>query len=178
MFRWLLRQLADYLRLFLFASGVLLGVQAPGYMQQYQQRVDAHLIEAKHNLSGFQVTADRYFNGNIYKLIAHYKQSNDPVFKQDAISIGAIYQRVELLQAEHLAMSQHPIQQAWHLFHNANEQLRLEAFHAFNFTVPLSPFAILWGIGFAVILLLSIDTTAFTCRKCVSKLRGHRHSHS
>ncbi|GAB2687279.1 DUF2937 family protein [Aliiglaciecola aliphaticivorans] len=178
MIRWLLRQFADYLRLFLFASGVLIGVQAPGFMQQYQQRVDAHLTEAKQNLSGFQVTANRHFGGNIEKLIAHYSESNDPVFQQDANSIRAIYQRVELLQAENFAMSQHPIKQAWHLIHDADEQLRLEAFQGFNFTVPLSPLAILWGIGFAVILLLSIDTTTFTCRKCVAKLRNHQHSHS
>ncbi|GAA6186049.1 DUF2937 family protein [Aliiglaciecola sp. NS0011-25] len=178
MIRWLVRQFADYLRLFLFASGVLLGVQAPGFMQQYQQRVEAHLLEAKQNLAGFQFTADRYFSGNIKKLIAYYKESNDPVFKQDAISISSIYQRVELLEAEYTAMSQHPLKQAWHLVQDADEQLRLEAFQSFNFTVPLSPLAIIWGLGFAVILLLTIDTTAFTCRKCAAKLRGHHHSHS
>ncbi|GAC15067.1 DUF2937 family protein [Aliiglaciecola lipolytica] len=178
MIKWLLRQFADYLRLFLFAGGVLIGVQAPGFMQQYQQRVEAHMLEAKQNLAGFQFTADRYFDGSIEKLIAYYRASDDPVFKQDANSITAIYQRVELLEGEFAAMSQHPVKQAWHLINDADEQLRLEAFHGFNFTVPLNPLALLWGLGIAILLLLTIDTTVFTCRKCAEKLRGHQHHHS
>lgn len=178
MIKWLLRQFADYLRLFLFAGGVLIGVQAPGFMQQYQQRVEAHLLEAQQSLAGFQFTADRYFDGSIKNLIEYYQASKDPVFKQDANSITAIYQRVELLTGEYSAMSQHPVKQAWHLLQGADEQLRMEAFHGFNFTVPLNLMALIWGLGIALILLLAIDSTAYTCRKCASKLRGHQHHHS
>ncbi|MDC0601963.1 DUF2937 family protein, partial [Aliiglaciecola sp.] len=95
----MLKLIGDYLRLILFASSVLVGVQVPGFISQYEQRVDAHLIEAKQNLQGFQFTADRYFNGDMKKLIAHYRASDDEVFIQDANSIESIYSRVSLLTA-------------------------------------------------------------------------------
>ena len=39
--------LRSYLRLLLFACGLLAGVQVPGLMDQYGKRVDAHLRENK-----------------------------------------------------------------------------------------------------------------------------------
>ncbi len=46
--------LREYLRLATFALSMLIGLQLPGFMNQYQQRVDAHLKEAQHNLGGFR----------------------------------------------------------------------------------------------------------------------------
>ena len=46
--------LLSYLRLVLFAAGLLIGVQVPGFISDYAKRVEAHLIEAQTGLSGFQ----------------------------------------------------------------------------------------------------------------------------
>ena len=45
--------LLSYLRLVLFAAGLLIGVQVPGFINDYAKRVEAHLIEAQAGLSGF-----------------------------------------------------------------------------------------------------------------------------
>ena len=39
--------LLSYLRLVLFAIGLLVGVQVPGFINDYAKRVEAHLIEAQ-----------------------------------------------------------------------------------------------------------------------------------
>jgi len=70
----------DYLRLILFAAGLLTGVQVPAFVDQYQKRLDAHMLEAKQSLSGFQQTADRYFAGDVQPLITHYRNNQDKVF--------------------------------------------------------------------------------------------------
>ena len=44
--------LLSYLRLVLFAAGLLIGVQVPGFINDYAKRVEAHLIEAQAGLSG------------------------------------------------------------------------------------------------------------------------------
>jgi uncharacterized membrane protein len=47
----------SYLRLVLFAFGLLVGVQVPGFITDYQQRADAHRNEALQSLQGFRATA-------------------------------------------------------------------------------------------------------------------------
>ncbi|RML78834.1 hypothetical protein APX70_05575, partial [Pseudomonas syringae pv. maculicola] len=37
----------SYLRLVLFTTGLLFGVQVPGFISDYSKRVEAHLIEAQ-----------------------------------------------------------------------------------------------------------------------------------
>jgi hypothetical protein len=44
----------SYLRLVLFTLGLLVGVQVPGFINDYAKRVEAHLIEAQTGLAGFQ----------------------------------------------------------------------------------------------------------------------------
>lgn len=40
----------SYLRLLLFTLGLLLGVQVPGFIDDYAKRVDAHRLEAAQNI--------------------------------------------------------------------------------------------------------------------------------
>ena len=79
--------LRSYLRLMLFTCGLLLGVQVPGLINDYSQRVQAHLLESREGLKGFQQTAQRFFNGDLDALVRHYRASDDPVFNSDANSI-------------------------------------------------------------------------------------------
>ena len=76
--------LLSYLRLVLFAAGLLIGVQVPGFISDYAKRVEAHLIEAQTSLSGFQGTANQFFKGDMQALVAHYRASEDPIFRSDA----------------------------------------------------------------------------------------------
>ena len=63
--------ISDYVRLLSFALGLLLGIQVPAFVDQYAKRVDAHWREARTNLGEFQLDADRYFNGDMQRLISH-----------------------------------------------------------------------------------------------------------
>ena len=77
----------SYLRLVLFTLGLLIGVQVPGFINDYANRVEAHLIEAQTGLAGFQNTANQFFKGDLQALVAHYQSSDDPVFRSDASSL-------------------------------------------------------------------------------------------
>ena len=43
----------SYLRLLVFAFGLLVGVQVPGFIDDYTKRVDAHRAESEQSLLGF-----------------------------------------------------------------------------------------------------------------------------
>lgn len=173
----ILRLLKDYMRLGVFALGLLIGLQVPAFVEQYDHRVNAHLLEAEQNLSGFQFTADRYFDGSIEKLINHYRNSRDPVFNQDANSIESIYNRVNFLQAESLKLQQSSLFKAIHVFTQPAPTLFDETVRHYNYTVPLSPLALIWGVVCALALALLIDSLLGGCVYCVQRLRGKSGQH-
>jgi hypothetical protein len=149
--------LRHYLRLVIFTVGLLLGVQAPGFVDQYAKRVSAHYLEVKHNFAGFQQAADQYFNGDVQALVAHHLASPDPVFKGEAKTIGALFARIKMLAAELDAMSGSSISRLIHVIVNPNREILKETSDAYSYTVPLSPDAIAYGITVGLVVALAIE---------------------
>lgn len=149
--------LRHYLRLVVFTVGLLLGVQAPGFVDQYAKRVSAHYIEVKHNFAGFQQAADQYFNGNVEALVAHHLASPDPVFKGEAKTIGALFARIKLLAAELDAMSGSSISRLIHVAVHPNREILKETSDAYSYTVPLSPDAIFYGVSVGLVIALALE---------------------
>ncbi len=94
----------SYLRLALFALGLLVGVQVPGFIDDYSKRVEAHRIESEQGLKGFRETAKRFFKGDLVALVGHYQASADPVMRSDAQSLGTLVERSAFLERESKAM--------------------------------------------------------------------------
>ncbi len=146
-----------YIRLIIFAAGLLIGIQVPNFTDQYHKRVDAHLTEAKFNISGFKKTANKYFKGNVADLIKYYEASSDPVFQADAKSVKSIYFRVKMLLKELVALNQTWYSKAYHVFCHSNEAIFNETLAQYSYTVPLNQIAIAWGIGFGFFMSLLIE---------------------
>ncbi len=147
----------DYARLTLFFCCVLVGVQIPGVLTLYQQRLDAHLNEAQQALGGFEQTARRHFDGDLQALVSHYRRSPDPVFRQDADSVAAIVERVTMLTDEQRAMAGGQLAQLWHLIGFADPQLRQDTLDNYRYQVQLTPTAIGWGLGVALLLSVLVE---------------------
>ena len=96
--------LRSYLRLTLFAFGLLVGIQVPGFIEAYAQHVEARRLEAQQGLQGFQQTAQRFFGGDLDAPVQHYQDSNDPVFQSDAQSVEQLVSRARMLEREWQAM--------------------------------------------------------------------------
>ena len=148
----------EYCRLVVFTVGLLIGVQIPAFIDQYEKRVDAHLLEAKENLSGFQKTADKKFSGNVSALIKYYKASKDAVFRSDGDSIDAIYQRYMFLQKEAAALDKSWYSVALHVLGRSGSQFFQETLNDYSYTVPLNKAAILWGVSLAFLLAFLIES--------------------
>ena len=150
--------LRAYLRLVLFALGLLAGIQAPGFVDQYSKRVSAHYIEATKSFAGFQRTANLYFGGSVEALIAHHESSPDAVFKDEAKSIAAIYVRLKELALELNAMSQSLISRIFHVAFKPDKEILDETITAYSYTVPLNQEAILCGLIAALLLALLVES--------------------
>lgn len=147
----------DYIRLLVFALGLLVGVQLPGFVDQYGKRVDAHYQEARINFAGFQATADRHFNGDVEAMIQHHLASGDVVFQEDGASIGKIWQRLQMLGAELAAMQKPFPQRAFHALFQANAELMAETRLNYSYVVPLNQEAVIAGVSMGLLLALLIE---------------------
>ncbi|MCF4997642.1 DUF2937 family protein [Pseudomonas syringae] len=149
--------LLSYLRLVLFAAGLLIGVQVPGFINDYAKRVEAHLIEAQTGLQGFQNTAQQFFKGDLQALVAHYRASDDPVFRSDADSLNTMLNRQVALDKQFQAM-----QGPWYIRFlqvalAADPDIRQETWNGYSYQILLTPEAMIWGMSGALLLSFGIE---------------------
>ncbi|MDC7813777.1 DUF2937 family protein [Pseudomonas sp. BLCC-B112] len=149
--------LLSYLRLVLFAAGLLIGVQVPGFISDYAKRVEAHLIESQNSLRGFQGTAQQFFKGDLNALVAHYRASEDPVFRSDADSLSGLLHRQLALDKQYQAM-----QGPWYIrllqvALAADPDIRKETWDGYSYQILLTPEAMIWGMSGAMLLSFGLE---------------------
>ncbi|MBF8748509.1 DUF2937 family protein [Enterobacterales bacterium BD_CKDN230030183-1A_HGKHYDSX7] len=148
----------SYLRLLLFTFGLLAGIQIPGLITDYSQRVEAHLFESRQALDGFKQTAERFFKGDLQALLRHYRSSDDPVFVSDANSIESLLLRNQLFEDEWQALQGSWLSRTWHVLTQADPQLREETLKGYSYQILLVPEAIGWGIGVGFVLAFVVES--------------------
>ncbi|TFF35569.1 DUF2937 family protein [Pseudomonas sp. RIT623] len=148
----------SYLRLLLFTFGLLAGLQVPGLVKDYSQRVEAHLLESRQALDGFRQTAQRFFNGDLQALVRHYRGSDDPVFNSDANSIDSLLIRNQALEHEWQALQGSWVSRTWHVLVQPEPALREETLKGYSYRILLVPEAIGWGIGSGFVLAFVVES--------------------
>lgn len=149
--------LRSYLRLTLFALGLLIGIQVPGFVDSYASHIEARRLEAQQGLTGFSESARRFFNGDMTALVEHYRRSDDPVFQSDAQSVQALVDRAQMLEREWRAMQGPWYGQVLHLAFGADRELMAQAWAGYSFRVLLAPAAIAWGLACALLLAWVVE---------------------
>jgi len=166
--------LRSYLRLTLFALGLLVGVQVPGFIQAYGNHVEARRLEAQQGLQGFQETAGRFFEGDLNALVEHYRASADPVIQSDARSVAALVGRARLLDREWRIMQGPWYARAWHVLISADQDLRRQVWSSYRFQVLLAPEAIAWGISCALALAWLVEALGMALANLLWPRRRYR----
>ena len=138
--------LNHYLSMLVFAAGLLCGVQLPNWVNQYVQRVDAHFLEAQHNIKPYQEIADSMFAGSIPALIERHRQSQDDLFQREAEPIQQQFERFEYLQQLHQLVSQNFWHQLWQLVKHTDRAIAQETMAHYQATIPLHQTAIICGL--------------------------------
>lgn len=150
--------LRSYLRLVLFTVGLLVGLQIPGFINDYVQRVDAHRLEAQQGIKGFSETAKQFYNGNLQALVEHYRASDDPVFRSDADSIALLVNRNQWLDGEWRALQAPWYLRDWHILAASDPVIRQETLDAYRYQVLFSPDVMAWGLVCALLLAWVIES--------------------
>ncbi len=163
-----------YLMIVVACVALLIGIQAPSLVDQYEKRVDAHLREVTINFQPFQDIANKYFGGSIEKLIELHRKSDVKPFQDEGIAIEKMYQRKLRFTAEMEALNTSlPYQIAHVLLHNDREMLD-ETLAQYSYTVPLNQDALIVGASFAFAILLSLELLLALARALVRALLNPR----
>ncbi|WP_314928103.1 DUF2937 family protein [Aeromonas piscicola] len=153
----MMRNMRSYLRIMLFALGLLAGVQIPGLIDLYYQRLDARLQQANLSLVPFQGTADQHFNGDLTALVNHYRTNPDPVFAQDAASLQHLVSQQQALLQESTFKDRPWYLQLTHLLLRADAQLWQDTLQNYSYLVPLKQSAIVCGMSAGLLTALLGD---------------------
>ena len=166
----------DYLRLILFCSGLLIGIQVPAVVNQYEKRIDAHLSEALQILAGFKQTADRYFNGNVDELVKHYESSDDPVFNNDARNIRFISERVAALEAEAKTLAQPALWRVLHVITTPDQQIIQQTMQQYSYMILIDPQALIWGVICGFLIATLLEGVLHLLGYCLLCFTPHKHN--
>jgi hypothetical protein len=131
-----------YLMIIVACISLLLGLQIPNFVDQYQKRVDAHLREVTVNLQPFQDIAIKYFDGDMNKLIELHRASSEKPFQEEGLAIEKMLARKLRFEADLAAL---------------NTSLPLKALAQYSYAVPLNQDALVFGACVAITILLLVE---------------------
>lgn len=141
----------------IFVSSLLLGIQLPNFLQQYETRLHAHLIEAEQQLTKYQALADLFFSGDISALIAKHKQSTVPLFAAESIIIEELVVHVSELQAQQKALQANLLGRLFFLSSQFNKPLFNETKASYHADIVLNRDALTVGIIFSLFFTLFVE---------------------
>ncbi len=149
--------LLRFLLIALASLALLTGIQVPAFVDQYTKRVDAHLIEARHNLRPFQQIADQYHEGSIDKLIERHQLSNDDTFRAEASAIQQMRDRVRHLQRQALELDTDLAHRLVWLATGADREILDETRRSYSYGIVLDRSTVIFGVFCMVLVVLLME---------------------
>lgn len=140
------------------ATALLVGIQLPNFVDQYEKRLDAHFIEVQTNLKPFQDIADRFHAGSMEALIEKHERSADTTFHAEGQAIEKLYRRFQRFANEksQLATAALP-QQLLFIATRADRDLVDETRHSYSFGLLLNQQAVIAGAVFMLIAVVLLE---------------------
>lgn len=158
-----------YLLIIVACVAMLIGLQIPNFVDQYEKRVDAHLREVTVNLQSFQDIANKYFGGDMHMLVELHRNSVDKPFQEEGAAIEKMVQRKLRFEADLAALQTSLPQKALHVLLHGDQEILDEAFAQYSYAVPLNQDALIFGAVVALILLLLVESLFALIRLIIRK---------
>ncbi|BCK87282.1 hypothetical protein MIZ01_1054 [Sideroxyarcus emersonii] len=159
-----------YLIVVVACISLLAGLQVPNFIDQYQKRVDAHLREVNINLQPYQEIANKYFGGDLDKLIELHRNSGEKPFQEEGMAIAKMVQRKQRFETDLAALNASLPQKALNVLLHGDREMIDEALGQYSYAVPLNQDALAFGAGAAIAILLLVEMLLALARYTVRKL--------
>jgi hypothetical protein len=153
-----------------FALTLLLGLQLPNFLQQYEIRLDGHYIEAQNHLEKYQQLANLYFDDDLQALINKHKNSAEQVFRDESVIIDDLRKRFIYLQAQKDALDSSLAKRLFFLSQQVNSTLFKETQKNYQAEIVLNKDAISVGLLVALAASLLLELLFFIVPLFVKKI--------
>lgn len=160
-----------YLIVVIACIALLIGVQVPNFVDQYEKRLDAHLREVTVNIRPFQEIADKYLGGDLAKLIQLNRSSEAKPLQEEGAAIESMMMRKLRFEAATAALQTNLPMKALHILLYGDQEILDEARQQYSYTVPINPEALMFGAGIAILILIIAELLFALARTAVSGLR-------
>jgi len=140
-----------------FAFTLLIGLQLPHFLAQYETRVDAHYRESKAQLKHYQQLADLLFSGDLNALVMQHKSSEIALFKAEADILITLIERTTFLKNQKLGLQGPFHQRFYFLLKQVNQPLFIETQNSYQANVVINKQAIIIGLSLALVMTLSVE---------------------
>ncbi|HET8816702.1 MAG TPA: DUF2937 family protein [Pseudidiomarina sp.] len=165
-----------YFLIIVACIALLIGVQVPNFVTQYEQRLDAQWTEAMVYYNQYQAIADQYFEGDMNALLQHHEQSSDEVFRAESEPLSTLLERVRNYEYQRRQLDTTMWGKLWFLAHSADHKLVDGTWRNYSFTVPLTQTALILGIIFMLVVVVVVDGCCSGCRHWLRRRRANRPS--
>jgi len=146
-----------YLIVAIACIAMLLGLQIPNFVDQYQKRLDAHLREVTTNLQPFQDIANKYLAGNLGKLIEMNINSDANPLQEEGLAIEKMAERKLRFETEMTALQTNLAMKILHIWLNGDQEILEEAKSHYSYAVPIDQNALVVGAVTAIIILVMAE---------------------
>ncbi len=143
-----------YLLIIIACAAMLVGIQIPNLVDQYEKRVDAHLREVTINLKPYQEIANKYFGGSLDKLIELHHKSDVKAFQEEGDAIANMVKRKLRFEADLAALQGSLPLKIIHTVFDGDKELIEETLQQYTYAVPLNQDALAAGAALAAVTLL------------------------
>ncbi|MCB1582089.1 MAG: DUF2937 family protein [Marinicella sp.] len=158
-----------------FATGVLVFLQLPHFIDQYTQRMGGYAASQNEQIKEYQAIANQHYNGDLNLYLERLQQNADPAVAESAKQMGKRINGAESIQKELQVFEQEPL---WYQIPYFITHLRLDLANgtAQNFApgVPINLWA--WGYGLIGGILFSLLFNGVTKTPRLFKRKSNRTS--
>jgi hypothetical protein len=146
-----------YLIVIVACISLLIGLQIPNFVNQYEKRVDAHLRKASADLQPFLDIAKKSFRGNLDILIEQHRVSDVRVFQEEGIAIENFVQQEMRFEADMGALKTNlPMKMLNIIFHGDHEVVD-EVLAQYNYSAPMNEEALVFSSCITIAILFMIE---------------------
>ena len=156
-------------------SAAVAGGLIPGFLSQYRQRLGGRLDQAKLDLEPWQNLADKFYQGDIDKLIQYHLASTDRTFHAEGAVIRSLVDSVHQLQGAVDALHGSLASQAAYLALHADPGLTRATFADWVPTFALSGEGLAFALVFALLFWLAFLVFWWLLGQGSRWLLGHGH---
>ena len=152
-----------------FAAGVLVGGIFPGYIAQYEQRLDAQFDQVTVDLHPFREIAARYHGGSVAALIEYHLASEDPTFHDEGLAIRKMVANEARLETARAAFEASLFEQAAYLYFDGDMELSKTTWDAYTPVFVTTRDALLFAASVGLLFF-----SAFYLSVSIIRAVGHR----